>query len=77
MIELVDDHSAQAQQTLVKIARRAGQLYSLPAVAIEVMALTDRDEANAKSLKTCIERDPALTGKILRVVNSSLFGLSR
>ena len=30
-----------------------------------------------RALKECIENDPALTGKILRVVNSSLFGLSR
>ena len=28
-------------------------------------------------LKTCLLRDPALVGKILRVVNSSMFGLSR
>lgn len=60
-----------------RIAARAGELYSLPAVAMEVLDLTDRPEVDTAALKACIENDPALTGKILRVVNSSLFGLSR
>lgn len=52
-------------------------LYSLPAVALEVLDLTSAPQVDLKALKACIENDPALTGKILRVVNSSLFGLSR
>ena len=52
-------------------------LYSLPAVALEVLDLTAAPQVDLKALKACIENDPALTGKILRVVNSSLFGLSR
>ena len=51
------------------------QLYSLPAVAMEVLQLTNDPEIDTRALEKCIERDPALTGKILRVVNSSLFGL--
>src|SRR6188472_3625537 len=56
---------------------RAGQLYSLPSVAIEVLELTSQPKVDVPALKRCIENDPALTAKILRVVNSSLFGLSR
>lgn len=56
---------------------RTGQLYSLPAVAMEVLRLTDQETVDAKQLKDCIERDPALTTRILRVANSSLFGPSR
>jgi HD-like signal output (HDOD) protein/GGDEF domain-containing protein len=63
--------------TVDRIAARAGQLYSLPAVAMKVLQLTDDAHVDARDLKQCIENDPALTGKILRVVNSSLFGLSR
>ncbi len=54
---------------------RITQLYSLPAVAMEVLQLTADPQVDTRALKDCIERDPALTGKILRVVNSSLFGL--
>ncbi|HEV3339975.1 MAG TPA: HDOD domain-containing protein [Pirellulales bacterium] len=53
------------------------QLYSLPAVALEVLELTNEPQVDTARLKDCIERDPALTSKVLRVVNSSLFGLGR
>ncbi|MEE8451188.1 MAG: HDOD domain-containing protein [Thermoguttaceae bacterium] len=63
--------------TLDRLVARAGHLYSLPAVAMEVLRLTRNPRVDARALKECLENDPALTGKILRVVNSSLFGLSR
>jgi diguanylate cyclase (GGDEF)-like protein len=62
---------------LEQLVDRCGQLYSLPTVAIRVLALTESPTVDARALKDCIENDPALTSKILRVVNSSLFGLSR
>jgi len=63
--------------TMEQIVRRVRSLYSLPAVAAEVIQLTSNPKVDARVLKECIEKDPALTAKILRVVNSSLFGLSR
>ncbi len=62
---------------LDRLASRATQLYSLPAVAMKVLELTGNPHVDTHALKKCIENDPALTGRILRVVNSSLFGLSR
>ncbi len=44
---------------------------------MEVLKLTRDPQVDAKALKQCIENDPSLTGKLLRVVNSSLFGLAR
>jgi diguanylate cyclase (GGDEF)-like protein len=63
--------------TLDQIAQRATQLYSLPAVAIQVLELTSQREVDSRRVKECIENDPALTTRVLRVVNSSIFGLSR
>lgn len=63
--------------TLDRLAASVGTLYSLPAVAAQVLELTRNPQVDAHALKACIENDPALTSKILRVVNSSLFGLSR
>lgn len=60
-----------------RIVARAGELYSLPTVAMKVLELTERADVDARAMKQCIERDPALTVKLLRVVNSSLFGLTR
>ncbi|MHC4176487.1 MAG: HDOD domain-containing protein [Planctomycetota bacterium] len=63
--------------TLDRLVARAGRLYSLPAVAMKVLELTNNPQVDAHALKECIENDPALTSRILGVVNSSLFGLSR
>lgn len=63
--------------TLDRLVDRCGQLYSLPVVAMRVLKLTESPAVDVRALKECIENDPALTSKVLRVVNSSLFGLSR
>jgi HD-like signal output (HDOD) protein/GGDEF domain-containing protein len=63
--------------SLDDFASRARELYTLPAVAMEVLALADDSQADAARLKRTIERDPALVARLLRVVNSSLFGVSR
>src|SRR5687767_1106693 len=60
-----------------QFVERSGQLYSLPAVAAEVFRLTGEAQVDSRALKECLERDPALTTRLLRVVNSSLFGLGR
>jgi len=64
-------------RTLDALAVRAESLYSLPAVAMKALELTRDPEVDNGALKECIENDPALTAKLLKVVNSSLFGLSR
>jgi HD-like signal output (HDOD) protein len=69
-----DTHSTGLVQQFVE---RTGQLYSLPSVAMEVLRLTGEPKLDARALKDCLELDPALTTRILKVVNSSLFGLSR
>jgi HD-like signal output (HDOD) protein/GGDEF domain-containing protein len=63
--------------TLERFVDSAGQLYTLPTVAVEILRLTGQPKVDLVALKQTLERDPALVGKILRVVNSSLFGLSR
>jgi HD-like signal output (HDOD) protein len=60
-----------------EMVARAKSLYTLPAVATEVLRLTSDPTVEPNTLKVCILRDPAITAKVLRVVNSSLFGLPR
>lgn len=62
---------------LSRLLDTAGRLYSLPAVALNVLRLTADPQVDAQRLRGAIEYDPALAAKILRVVNSSLFGLSQ
>ncbi len=61
---------------LERIAK-ADNLPTLPAVAIQVLEMTRADDISVTEIAEVIQQDPALTAKMLRVVNSSLFGLSR
>jgi len=51
-------------------------LPSLPRVAIEVLTLSREPEISLERIAEAIEHDQALTGRILRTVNSSFHGLS-
>lgn len=62
---------------LDQIASRVQALYSRPSVAMEIVRLTEQPRIDPLVLKQCVEQDPALACKILRVVNSSVYGLSR
>jgi HD-like signal output (HDOD) protein/GGDEF domain-containing protein len=62
---------------LTHFINRARRMYSLPAVALRVLELTASSTVDVAALAACIEQDPALTTKILRVVNSSLYGLNQ
>ena len=67
----MNDTSSQLEQ----LASRAVTLYSRPTVAMELVRLAEEPRVDAQALKECVAQDPALTCKVLRVVNSSLFGL--
>ena len=59
--------------TLESLAQKSTQLFTLPTVAMEVLDLTANREVDVEKIRVCIEKDPALVAKLLRVVNSSLF----
>jgi len=70
---IMSDVTSRVEQ----IASRAAALYSRPTVALEIVQLTSEPQVDPRLLKDLLEKDPALTCKILRVVNSSFFGLRR
>ena len=76
-VQDLDGPMINPERTLQKFVEQARHLHSLPAVALKVLELTSQPQVDLRALKECIETDPALTSKVLRVVNSSLFGLSR
>src|ERR1700712_3187647 len=63
-------------QLLAKV-RQCPTLPSLPAIAIEVLELAQRDEVDIAEIARTISRDAALSVKILRTVNSSFYGRSQ
>jgi len=55
---------------------RTVSLQSSPTVARKIMSLTKTADFDMREVVNCLEHDPALAAKILRVVNSSYYGLS-
>ncbi|MFN3682948.1 MAG: HDOD domain-containing protein [Fimbriimonadaceae bacterium] len=55
---------------------RSENLPVLPQAASAVLRLADDPNSSPKMMERAIERDPAITAKILRVANSAYYGLS-
>ncbi len=49
----------------------------MPAVAFKVLELCRLDDVNIQDVANTIAKDPALTAKLMRVSNSSIFGMSK
>lgn len=60
---------------LDKVARRVQEISSLPTVAIRVMEVTRDSNASTEELKAVLESDASLSARMLRLVNSSTYGL--
>jgi diguanylate cyclase (GGDEF)-like protein len=54
---------------------RCATLPTLPAVAIKVLDLCQRDALDLAEIAKTLGQDPALAAKVLRTINSSVFGL--
>src|SRR2546421_11031623 len=61
-------------EELVKRIRACPTLPSLPAIAMQVLDLAQREEVDIAEIARVISKDPALSSKILRTVNSSFYG---
>ncbi len=53
------------------------ELSSLPQVLAEVIRVSDDEESTAKQLADVVLKDPTLTARILRIVNSPFYGPAR
>ncbi len=66
-----------SQDLLKKALSDVNDIPALPDVVVKVMQLTRNPDVTAEELTTVISKDPALTGNILRLCNSALYGLPR
>ena len=68
--------TANDSQVIVKKALAlVGQLTTLPEVTLKVMEVVEDPRGTAVELNAVIKRDPALSTKVLSVVNSAFYGL--
>lgn len=64
-------------QDLKAVVKRIDQLPTLPAIATRIMAIVEDPDSSAKDLERIISNDVSLASRILRLVNSAYFGVSR
>ncbi|MCB1195075.1 HDOD domain-containing protein [bacterium] len=57
------------------IIARINELPSLPTVVLKIMELIQDDTSSASAIEKYLRQDPGLTARLLRLVNSSFFGL--
>ena len=65
------------KEQLVNRIKQCPTLPSLPAIAMQVLDLAQREEVDIAEIARIISKDAALSGKILRTVNSSFYGRSQ
>src|SRR5437899_9233018 len=62
---------------LLQRVRQCPNLPTLPTIAMQVLDLTQRSDVDITEIARIISKDPALSSKILRTVNSSFYGRSQ
>ncbi|MCB0825330.1 MAG: HDOD domain-containing protein [Armatimonadetes bacterium] len=63
--------------TIEEIVARTPDLPTIPAAAIKVMRETEKSDASATSVAKILTTDQSLSARVLRLANSSFYGMSR
>jgi HD-like signal output (HDOD) protein len=66
---------ADTQVIINKALARIGDLATLPEVTVRIIQVVENPKSTAKDLHHIIRTDPALSAKLLKVVNSAFYGL--
>ena len=70
-------NSINKERLKSQILQKIESIPSLPAIVYKVMQLINDENSNAADFEELIVKDQALTARMLRMVNSSFFSLSR
>jgi HD-like signal output (HDOD) protein len=62
------------KETLLQRVKECPNLPSLPTVAMQVLELAKKSDVDIAEIARFISKDPALSGKLLKTVNSSFYG---
>lgn len=65
------------EEQVFQLIQEDKEVSSLPQVLAEVIRVADSEDADVKELAAVILKDPALTARLLRLVNSSAYGHTR
>jgi len=64
-------------RVLEDLIAATGELPTLPATVVDLLALLNDSTASVASVQKVIERDPAMTANILKLCNSAFYGARR
>lgn len=73
----IDTLPPEGQEELERLIERTNELKQLPLVARKIMQVIENPKSTAGDLEKIMESDQALTLKILKIANSSFYGLLR
>ncbi|MFP4502455.1 MAG: HDOD domain-containing protein [Candidatus Hydrogenedentota bacterium] len=65
------------ESAVERVVAGVGDLPAMPAVVARVLEITEDPSSQMSDLSDCVHADPALTAKILRVSNSSYYGMKQ
>ena len=71
----VTSESQESQVIITKALSRIGDIATLPAVTVKIIEIVENPKSTARDLHEVIKNDPALSAKVLKVVNSAFYGL--
>ena len=77
--EIEMDHGIQSQRhgVALEAVRGISHIATLPEVTVRIIELVNDPDSSARDLHCLIATDPALTARMLKVVNSAFYGLPR
>ncbi len=64
-------------ESIAAAIARAGQLATLPEIALEVMRVAEDPQATGDDLIRVLSHDPTLSARVLKIVNSAYYGVRR
>lgn len=65
----------EREQTVAAAMREISHIATLPEVTVKIIEMVEDPKSTAQDLHEVISQDPALCSRILKVVNSSFYGL--
>jgi HD-like signal output (HDOD) protein len=65
----------ESKAVVTKALLRIGDIATLPEVTLKIISIVDDPKSTARDLHMVIKNDPALSTKVLKVVNSAFYGL--
>jgi putative nucleotidyltransferase with HDIG domain len=68
---------AGARERIAKIVEDVDSLPSLPSIVMKLIEVVNSSDSSAEDAAELIEKDPALTSKMIRLANSAFYGIPR